>query len=187
MKRLIAVLAALALCLGMTVPALAAEEPWIFTGDGASVSNAFPFEDVGGGAWYHDAVSYVYYHGLMNGVSSTSFSPNSNITRQDICVIFYRYAKNYSGKTLSTKTTAFTDDSKIASYAKDAVHAMKKIGVITGYTDGSFNPTGYATRAEVAAMFQRMYEWLYGEIMRFSVKNTELDNIFAATKQMKCL
>ena len=77
--------------------------------------------------------------------------------------MLYRYLSNYSGRSLSTsRGTVFTDDSSISSYAKDAVYAMKNIGVIGGYSDGSFHPRGYATRAEVAVMFQRLYEWMNG-------------------------
>lgn len=75
--------------------------------------------------------------------------------------MLYRYLKNYSGKSLSTsQSTKFTDHSKIRSYAVDAVYAMQNIGVIDGYPDGSFKPTKYATRAEVATIFENLYEWM---------------------------
>ena len=121
------------------------------------------FSDLPNGAYYTGYAQWANIFGIMNGVSSTSFAPNASITRQDICVMLYRYLKNYAGKELSTSAgTKFSDDSSIASYAKDAVYAMKNIGVVTGYTDGSFKPQGNATRAEVAVMFQRMYEYVHG-------------------------
>ena len=121
------------------------------------------FTDLPNGAYYTGYAQWAYIYGLMNGVSSTSFSPNRYISRQDICVILYRYLSNYTTKELSTALSGgiFADDSSIAAYARDAVYAMKNIGVISGYTDGTFRPTGYATRAEVATMFQRLYEYLY--------------------------
>ena len=39
------------------------------------------FSDVPNGAWYADAVDYVYEHGIMNGTSATTFSPNAMLTR----------------------------------------------------------------------------------------------------------
>ncbi|MGM9613969.1 MAG: S-layer homology domain-containing protein [Oscillospiraceae bacterium] len=119
------------------------------------------FTDLPNGAYYTGYAQWAYIYGIMNGQSSTTFAPNSSITRQDICVMLYRYLKNYSGKTLSTSTSnKFTDHSSISSYALDAVYAMKNIGVISGYTDGSFKPTSYASRAEVAAIFERLSEWM---------------------------
>lgn len=119
------------------------------------------FSDLPNGAYYTGYAQWAYIYGIMKGVSSSSFGPNSNITRQDICVLLYRYLSNYSGKSLSTTVgTKFSDHSSISSYAVDAVYAMKNIGIINGYTDGSFKPKGYATRAEVAAMFERLSEWM---------------------------
>ena len=119
------------------------------------------FTDLPNGAYYTGYAQWANIYGIMNGISSTAFSPNASISRQDICVMLYRYLKNYAGKSLSTSATSFTDDSSIASYAKDAVYAMKNIGIVNGYTDGSFKPQGYATRAEVATMFQRLYDYVY--------------------------
>ena len=120
------------------------------------------FRDLPNGAYYTGYAQWANIYSIMNGVSSTSFSPNSSITRQDICVMLYRYLKNYVGKSLSTAATAFTDDASISSYAREAVYALKNIGIVNGYTDGSFKPKGNATRAEVAVMFQRLYEYMYG-------------------------
>ncbi len=120
------------------------------------------FKDLPNGAYYTGYAEWAYIYGIMNGVSDTKFSPNSYITRQDICVLFYRYLINYTGKKLSTEAAAFTDEADVASYALDAVHAMKNIGVLSGYSDGSVHPRGYATRAEVATMFERLYTWMYG-------------------------
>jgi len=121
------------------------------------------FKDLPNGAYYTGYAQWANIYSIMNGVSSTAFSPNASISRQDICVMLYRYLKNYAGKSISTtSSTKFTDDSSISSYAKDAVYAMKNVGIVTGYTDGSFKPQGYATRAEVATMFQRLYEYVRG-------------------------
>ena len=118
------------------------------------------FADLPNGIYYTGYAQWANIYGLMNGVSATSFAPNANISRQDICVMFYRYLKNYSDRTLSTSAETFKDDASISSYAKEAVYAMKNIGVVGGYSDGSFNPRGSATRAEVATMFQRLYNWM---------------------------
>ncbi len=112
------------------------------------------------GQYYNGYVQWAYMKGLVNGTSSTKFSPNAAISRQDICVIMYNYLTKYLGMNISSGSKTFSDDSSIGSYAKTAVHAMSNIGIVNGYTDGSFGPTKSATRAEVATMFMRLYDYL---------------------------
>jgi|GEM_PF-3492317 len=49
----------------------------------------------------------------------------------------------------------FKDDSSIADWAKTSVYNMKQAGIINGYSDGSFGPDRYVTRAEFATMLDR--------------------------------
>ncbi len=120
------------------------------------------FTDLPAGAYYTGYAQWAYINGLAKGVSDSKFAPNQYIRRQDICVILYKYLTSYLGMSVSSSAGTFTDDANIASYARTAVYAMKNIGVVNGYTDGSFRPNGYATRAEVAKMFQNLYEYLNG-------------------------
>lgn len=50
------------------------------------------FSDVPNGAWYADAVDYVYEHGIMNGTSATTFSPNTPMTRAMLVTVLHRAA-----------------------------------------------------------------------------------------------
>ena len=120
------------------------------------------FSDLPAGAYYTGYAQWAYTYGLMSGVSASSFAPTQNIRRQDICVLLYNYLTSYLGRSLSSTAGTFTDDAKIDAYARTAVYAMKNIGVVNGYSDGSFQPKGYATRAEVATMFGNLYSYLYG-------------------------
>ena len=55
-------------------------------------------------------------------------------------------------------TGIFTDQDNISAWAIDGVTAIQAAGIITGYPDGSFQPQGTATRAEVATIFARFLE-----------------------------
>ena len=55
-------------------------------------------------------------------------------------------------------TRLFTDQDDISDWAIEGVSAIQAAGLITGYPDGSFNPQGTATRAEVATIFARFLE-----------------------------
>lgn len=119
------------------------------------------FTDISG--WYYNGyIQWAYQKGIINGMSTTEFGSEYPITRQDLCVVLYRYLTNYCGKTLPSGSATFTDEARIKDYAKTAVHALAEIGVVNGYTDGSFQPREYATRAEVATMFMRLDSYLNG-------------------------
>ena len=112
---------------------------------------ANPFTDVAKNQYYYNAVLWAYSKGVVTGNSATTFNPNGNISRQDIAAILYRYA----GSPAATgSVTSFTDNANISSYALTAM----KWAVGSGYIGGSgnkLNPTGQATRAEVAVMLHR--------------------------------
>lgn len=117
------------------------------------------FDDVDYGMYYAGYIIWGYEKGIIDGMSATSFAPNQNITREQICKLLAGYADT-AGITLKTDNAAvtFTDQSSISSWAASGVSAMQKAGVITGEKDGSgyrFRPKSNATRAEAAAIFQR--------------------------------
>lgn len=51
-----------------------------------------PFDDVNQGDWFHDAVFYVFYHGLMQGATESEFHPHTNATRAMFVTILGRIA-----------------------------------------------------------------------------------------------
>ena len=117
------------------------------------------FSDVDYGAYYAGYVIWGYEKGIVNGVSSDSFAPNSDVTREQICKLLAGYA-SYAGITLRDSGTAadFTDQSEISSWASAGVAAMQRAGVVMGEKSGSgyrFRPKSSATRAEAAIIFQR--------------------------------
>ena len=117
------------------------------------------FEDVDIEEYYAPYIKWAAEMGIVNGTGNDIFAPNTNITRQDLAVILYRYAEKM-GITLqqTLQNVDFTDSDNIAGYAAEAVEAMVRAGVINGRDNGSFDPTATATRAEVAAMLHRFCE-----------------------------
>lgn len=120
----------------------------------ASVSAGFT--DVDADSWYSTAVSWAVENGIVNGTSDTTFSPNKNITRQEIAAIIQRYAK-YKGADVSQTAdiNSYTDSSSVASWALDAMAWAVKNGVITGATNTTLAPLSNATRAQTATMLMR--------------------------------
>lgn len=108
-----------------------------------------PFTDVDTSKWYHESIDYVLKHSMMNGVSGTSFAPNSNLTRGMLVQILF----NLEGKPQSA-SASFSDVKADAWYAK-AVGWAAANKVVTGYTDGTFRPNAAVTREQAAAILYR--------------------------------
>ena len=101
--------------------------------------------------WYKDAVVWAYNAKVVNGFSDTTFAPNQEITRQQMVAMLYRY----SGETGAADLSKIKDADAIADYAKPAVAWAVANGIVTGFTDGTFQPQGNATREQMAAIMAR--------------------------------
>ena len=117
------------------------------------------FTDVKANAYYAPYVNWAASKGIVSGTTSSTFAPDSNITREQMAVIMKNYADKmgYSiPKTLEAVT--FADHAQISSWAKDAVKAMQQAGVLSGKENNRFDPQGNATRAEAATVLHRFVE-----------------------------
>lgn len=114
------------------------------------------FADVDADSWYGDAVYWAWLHGIVKGYSDEEFAPNQEISREQIAAIFERYAE-YKGIATDEKgdLSKFTDADKISDWAKDNVRWAVGAGLISGRDDGTIDPLGNATRAEIAAIMHR--------------------------------
>jgi len=109
------------------------------------------FTDLSRNQFYSPYAEWASLTGISTG---STFNANAAITREDMCVMLYRYVQSF-GVVLpsSGAQSTFTDDGSISSYAKTAVYALQRAGVINGTGDGAFAPKGSATRAQVAQIF----------------------------------
>ena len=111
------------------------------------------FDDVATDTWYSDAVAWAAENGLVLGFGNGNFRPHDNITRQDLAVILARYADLVgTGLNSTRESTGFADQESVAEYASEAVARLFEAGVVNGRSGNVFDPTGYATRAEVATI-----------------------------------
>ena len=109
------------------------------------------FDDVQEGAWYAQSVLTAASLGIVSGMGDGTFAPNTEISRQDMCVMI-KNVVDLKGMGLDKKydSVTFTDSDDIADYAEEAINILKQAGVIGGYDDGSFRPLNAVTRAEAA-------------------------------------
>ncbi len=113
--------------------------------------NAASFKDVKSSDWYYSSVNYVADKGIMNGTSSTKFSPKASLTRAMGVTLLYRVAGSPS---VSGVTIPFTDV-KGGQWYTDAVKWSYKNGIVTGKSDTYFHINGNITRAEFATILYR--------------------------------
>ena len=111
------------------------------------------FMDVNTDSWYYSAVAAAYANGIINGKDDGSLGIGENITREDMAVMAYRALK-LSGNEACT----FKDSEDISEYARDAVGAMSKLGIINGFDDNTFGPKSHATRAQAAKIVYEIYK-----------------------------
>jgi hypothetical protein len=125
---------------------------WITSARKTQKAASFP--DVPADAYYADAVAYVKEHGLMNGTSDTTFSPNGTTSRGMIAAILYRVA----GSPETESGADFADEGSISSYAATAVDWARANGIVSGKSGNIFDPQGNATRGQAAMILKNYLE-----------------------------
>ncbi len=118
------------------------------------------FLDIPKGAYYENAVSWASENGLVTGISDTEFSPQSNISREQMATVIYRYLK-YKGIEVEDENDnllSFNDSQDISPYARQAMNYAVGSGIIGGKGAGVLDAKAGATRAETAAILTRLIE-----------------------------
>ena len=115
--------------------------------------------DVSADHWATSYIATAQELGIVQGNADGTFGLGQKITRQDMAVMLYRTFKML-GIDLPEGTNEFSDSNDIADYAKVAVSALEKQGIINGMGDGTFAPVSNATRAQSAKVIYSMMEVL---------------------------
>ncbi len=127
-------------------------------GQSETASPTEVFHDVPAGSYYESAVYWGQVHNVIYGTGTGTFSPDSNITRQEAAVMIGRAITNLPLDVADAETPAqaFSDAAAMADWATEAVDVTRRKGLVTGYEDGSFGPSRLMTRAEGTTMLVRL-------------------------------
>lgn len=111
---------------------------------------------VTGGAWYDTYVQWA--QPLIPAGMAENFNPTAPITRQDMAALFGTFLSLYdhSAETVNPGQASYTDAGSIAPYAGGGVQLCYQLGIMSGGSDGAFNPQATATRAQVAVTMVQM-------------------------------
>ena len=110
------------------------------------------FADIPADAYYKNAVAWASQLGLVSGIGEGRFAPNSNITREQLAVILYKFA---GSPAVSATELTFKDSAAISAWAQNAIAWAVQEGFLSGMSDGTLTPAGQATRAQVATILMR--------------------------------
>ena len=123
-----------------------------------AVNGRSGFSDVQYNGYYEDAVTWAADNGIVNGISTTMFSPNANVTREQMAAILYRYAQYKKYNTAaSSSLNSFSDHTSVSGYAVASLQWSVAEKLVNG-SNGKLMPTGNASRAQVAAILHRFAE-----------------------------
>ena len=120
------------------------------------------FSDVTPADWFYSSVSKAVAMGAFNG-SDGKFNPNNSITRQEAFVVLSRvFGLAVNEQVDVSVLNQFSDADMVADWAMNDVAAIISAGYVGG-SDGKLNPEANITRAEFAAVMNRLIKYYIDE------------------------
>lgn len=152
---------------GMTATAFSPDTPTnrgmivtiLYRMEGSPAAGTPAFSDVPADKYYTKAIAWAVKNNIVSGYPGGTFAPESNITREQLAAILYRYAvyKGY-GVTGRASLAGFADTGDVSAYASDALRWAVDAGLMSGVTGTTLVPKGSATRAQAASILMRFCE-----------------------------
>ena len=127
---------------------------WRMAGSPAASASA-GFSDVSAGTWYAGAVDWAAQAGIAGGDGQGRFRPDDNVTRQELAVLVARYDESQGTPMAEGALNLFSDAAQISDWATDGVAHAVGMGWLEG-AGGKIDPQGTASRAQLAAILERM-------------------------------
>lgn len=121
------------------------------------------FSDVAADKWYATGTVWAAANKIVSGYGDGKFGPDDAVTREQMAVIMYNFTKAMGyDVTGSASLDKFSDSASVHSWAADAMKWAVGSGVMSGNADGTLNPRGTATRAQVATIMMNYTKVLLG-------------------------
>ena len=152
-KRAITVLLAIIMIVGLVTPAMAntsAIEPTWGVGQSQLI-------DVSPGAWYYDAVEFVFERGIMQGVGGNRFDPQGTFTRAASTATLFRVHNDRVANTGDSRQNNFNDVGN-TWYAPYVTWANSN-GIVNGTSPTTFAPSNNITRQEIVTLLYRFAQF----------------------------
>lgn len=129
-----------------------------------------------GDKWYAEPVQNVNALGLMY-IEGMNFEPNKPMTREEAA---FSLAKAYDLLTASEEVITFKDEDKISAWAKPSIRILASHQFMQGNPDGTINPKGTLTRAELVTMLDNINQSVENKEPELSPERTNQIDIIGA-------
>jgi len=124
----------------------------------SAASSPRAFADVSPAYWGYPEIQAAAAAGLVKGTAVGRFSPDVLITRAQMAAMICRALGAVSADLLQeapAKTASFKDVTAGSCWAVEEVGLAAALGIVGGYSDGTFRPEANATRAQAVAVLAR--------------------------------
>ena len=119
------------------------------------------YTDVSPDAWYYNDMAKAVQMGTFVGSGGGLLEPDDAITREEaLCVLARAFAIEDAD---ASALDAFSDSASVSGWARETVAGMITSGYVGGYEDGTLRPQGTITRAEFAAVMDRLVDTYISE------------------------
>ncbi len=146
------------------------------------------FKDVNYSSYDSKYITVANILGFVNGTSSSKFSPNKNLTREQASKILvdiylkklrdisYDFDRNIVSK-------KFKDDHKISEWARKYVYLVKDLGIMDGTGNNKFKPKAYYTKEQAIVTVMRL-DSKYNDFLKSHNKSND-DSVFHKNSILK--
>lgn len=106
------------------------------------------YSDVPANHWSASSIAAMERAGYFSYIEGGSFNMNQPVTREEIAVLFAKAFDLANAETLSASTASTFADVDQSNWAYEEIHALQASGIVQGFDDGTYRPSGHVTRAE---------------------------------------
>ncbi|UCZ51448.1 S-layer homology domain-containing protein [Bacillus shivajii] len=111
------------------------------------------FHDVSNSYWAKHEITNISKNGYIVGFKNSFYRPEEHINRASVAAVISRV------KSLNDSNNNNFSDVPSDHWAVNVISAVNDAGYFGGFNDGTFRPEQPMTRAEVSAVFERVFEW----------------------------
>ena len=120
---------------------------------GSLPASACSFSDVTPNDWYYTAVAWCSSQGLMPGLDDGTFAPAAPLTREELTLTLYRFARFTGASTRGrADLSQFADSAEISSSAQTSMAWAVSNGLLSGYEDNTIRPGAGVSRAQISVI-----------------------------------
>ena len=119
--------------------------------------------DVRPGDWHYDFMGYAAYLGLYEILDGRAF-PDAPLTREKTANLLANMAGTLKLSAEGGASLSFRDISGLKTESQEDLLWLTRLGVFSGYPDGTFRPEQIVTRAEASVLMIKMMQLFYGSL-----------------------